>query len=89
MCRSEEPGGTSIHTYPRSLEGLARKSDSKRKRQRDAKKERQAAQQQEAAGEVKRLKNLKMQEVQNECAPTRWPPCKSVCYILGTLGEAG
>jgi hypothetical protein len=65
FCRSEEPGGGSIATFPRTLEGVTRKTDSKRKRQRESRKEREAAAIRTRAEEVKRLKNLKVQEVQD------------------------
>lgn len=67
-CRSEEPGGTEIRTYPRQIEGLARQEESKRKRQRDSKRVRQEERDQQRAAEVKQLKNLKKQEVGDACA---------------------
>jgi hypothetical protein len=73
LCRSEEPGGGTLVTYPRTIEGLARKQDSKRRRQREARAEREAARARERTAELKRLKNLKAQEVQSACAPRRMP----------------
>ena len=67
VCRSEEPGGTRIVTYPRNIEGLARKEESKRKKQRERRAERRAAAEKDRAAEVKQLKNAKVKEVQNAC----------------------
>lgn len=51
-------------TYPRVLDNTVRKPDERRKRKRAAKAERQAAEQSAQQQEVKRLKNLKSQEIQ-------------------------
>lgn len=67
-CSSEEPGGAEIATYPRNIEGLARKKESKRTRQREAKKAREVEMARGRTEELKRLKNLKVQEVQDACA---------------------
>lgn len=63
LCRSEEPQGAQIATFPRRIEGLGRQEDSKRKRQREAKRVREEERQQQRKEEVKRLKNLKKREV--------------------------
>lgn len=68
-CRSEEPGGGAIVTYPRQLQGLARRQESKRARQRAARQVRREAAAEARTAEVKRLKNLKVQEVHDACAP--------------------
>ena len=64
--RYEEPGADRIITHPRNVEGTVRKEDDRRKRQRDAKKARQEAAEAEAREEVKRMKNLKKQEIESK-----------------------
>jgi protein KRI1 len=56
--------------YPRVIEGVVRKPDDRRKRQRDAKKERLQVAEEERREEVKRLKNLKRREIEE-----RWGCC--------------
>lgn len=73
VCRSDEPGGASISTYPREIEGLARKQESKRKRQREARKERATAAERDRTAELKRLKNLKVSEMKQTCGPGALP----------------
>lgn len=68
VCRSEEPQGTQIATFPRRIEGLARQEDSRRKRQRQSKRTREEEREQQRKEEVKRLKNLKKREVGDACA---------------------
>lgn len=67
VCRSEEPGGANVATYPRTIDGLARKQESKRKRQREARKERATTAERERTAELKRLKNLKVSEMKHTC----------------------
>jgi hypothetical protein len=86
-CRSEEPGGSTIATYPRAIEGLTRRTESKRKRQREARKERQAAVVQSRKEEVKRLKNLKVQEVQDTCACCPFDHC-AFCVLKCPSGTS-
>ena len=81
--RSEEPGGADIRTYPRQIEGLARQEDSRRKRQRESKRVRQEEREEQRASEVKRLKNLKKQEVGDACAPTLQALLLSRCHVHG------
>ncbi|GFR40096.1 hypothetical protein Agub_g644 [Astrephomene gubernaculifera] len=64
--RFEEPGADRIVTHPRVVEGTIRKPDDKRKRQRDAKKQRLEEAEEAAREEVKRLKNLKKQEIESK-----------------------
>ncbi|KAG2432858.1 hypothetical protein HXX76_008591 [Chlamydomonas incerta] len=64
--RYEEPGADRIVTHPRNVEGTVRKEDDRRKRQRDAKKARQEAAEAEAREDVKRMKNLKKQEIESK-----------------------
>ncbi|GIL45728.1 hypothetical protein Vafri_2894 [Volvox africanus] len=64
--RYEEPGADRIITHPRNIEGIVRKPDEKRKRQRDAKKQRLEEAADAARDEVKRLKNLKKQEIESK-----------------------
>lgn len=79
-CRSEEPGGGTIVTYPRQVPGLARRHESKRARQRAARQARRETAAAERAAEVRRLKNLKVQAVRDECAtPGRAFPLPSAC----------
>ena len=65
--RFEEPGGSTISGHPRVVEGTLRKEPEARKRQREARAARQAELQLGLQEEVKRLKNLKMREIQDRC----------------------
>ncbi|PNH07982.1 Protein KRI1 [Tetrabaena socialis] len=69
--RFEEPGADRIITHPRTIEGIVRKPDEKRKRQRNAKKERLAEAEDAAQGEVKRLKNLKKLQIEDRLGKLR------------------
>jgi hypothetical protein len=72
--RFEEPGGKTIATYPRGAgEGL-RREDTTRRSARQRKAERRAEQEEQRAAEVRRLKNLKRQEIQERCAPSLGAP---------------
>jgi protein KRI1 len=64
--RFEEPGGTSLVTHPRQLEGIVRKEDDKRKRKRAEKAQRKAEEEEGRRTELKRLKNLKKGEIMNK-----------------------
>ncbi|GAB4820679.1 hypothetical protein N2152v2_007725 [Parachlorella kessleri] len=64
--RYEEPGGAEIVTYPRKLEGVVRKEDDRRKRKRADKAERLRAEESQRQQELKRLKNLKKQEIEEK-----------------------
>lgn len=55
-------------THPRVMESTVRKTDDRRKRKRAEKTERRAAEQDVQQQEVKRLKNLKGQQIQDRCA---------------------
>lgn len=61
--RFEQEGGTQIVSYPRQIEDSVRQTTSKRKKARDNKAERIAADKAVKAEELKRLKNLKQQEI--------------------------
>ncbi|KAL0049758.1 hypothetical protein WJX82_009349 [Trebouxia sp. C0006] len=62
--RFEEEGGRQMVTHPRILENTVRKTDDRRKRKRAEKAQRKAAQESIQQEEVKRLKNLKGQQIQ-------------------------
>lgn len=62
--RFEEEGGRQMVTHPRVLENTVRKTDDRRKRKRAEKAQRKAAQESIQQQEVKRLKNLKGQQIQ-------------------------
>jgi protein KRI1 len=62
-CRFEEPNSHRIQSFPRVIEDSVRRPDEKRKRQRQAKAERKAAEQEELEAELRRLKNLKKEEI--------------------------
>ena len=64
--RFEEPGGSSLVTHPRQLEGIVRKEDDKRKRKRAEKAQRKAEEEEGRRAELKRLKNLKKGEIMNK-----------------------
>ena len=64
FCLQEE-GGRQMVTHPRVMENTVRKPDERRKRKRAEKAERKAAEQSVQQQEVKRLKNLKGQEIQD------------------------
>ncbi|KAL6780210.1 hypothetical protein ACKKBF_B14020 [Auxenochlorella protothecoides x Auxenochlorella symbiontica] len=61
--RFEYPGSETLVTHPRQIEGTVRKEDDRRKRRRAEKAARLAAQEEERAAEMRRLKNLKKEEV--------------------------
>lgn len=62
-CRYEEPGSHRIQSFPRVIEDSVRRPDERRKRQRDAKAARKQAEKEEREAEIRRLKNLKKQEI--------------------------
>uniref|UniRef100_A0A7S3VJ15 Kri1-like C-terminal domain-containing protein n=1 Tax=Dunaliella tertiolecta TaxID=3047 RepID=A0A7S3VJ15_DUNTE len=66
--RFEEPGTAKIASHPRVIEGIVRKEDDRRKRQREAKKQRKEAEMAQHAEEIKRLKNLKKKEIEEKLA---------------------
>jgi len=63
--RYEEPGSHRIQSFPRVIDDSVRRPDERRKRQRDAKAARKQAEKEAREVEVRRLKNLKKQEIQD------------------------
>jgi protein KRI1 len=63
--RYEEPGAHRIQSFPRVIADSVRRPDERRKRQREAKAQRQQAEKEAREAEIRRLKNLKKQEIQD------------------------
>ncbi|CAL8460534.1 g63 [Coccomyxa elongata] len=63
--RFEEPGAGNVITYPRDLEGILRKTDTRRRSAREARAERKAAEAAALEAEVKRRKAEKRRELQH------------------------
>ncbi|CAI2164808.1 298_t:CDS:10 [Funneliformis geosporum] len=61
--RFEEEGSTKVVTYARNLEGSMRRTDNKRKLQRQARSERKEEEKKRKIEGLKRLKNLKKKEI--------------------------
>ncbi len=74
-------------THPRILENTVRKTDDRRKRKRAEKAQRKAAQESIQQQEVKRLKNLKGQQIQERCAAcvTNLRQCFTTCEVVRQL----
>ena len=81
-------------THPRVMENTVRKTDDRRKRKRAEKAERKAAEESTQEQDVKRLKNLKGQEIQTrsgcmltesscnvECQPADCLPTRGISVI--------
>jgi protein KRI1 len=66
MIRFEEPGGARIISHPRVIGDSVRKQDERRKRQRDAKAARLQAEREVQQEELKQLKNIKKQEIEEK-----------------------
>ncbi|XP_006461453.1 hypothetical protein AGABI2DRAFT_143340 [Agaricus bisporus var. bisporus H97] len=64
--RFEEPGSSTIPSFPRTLSTLVRREDSKRKEARERKKSRKQEELEKKKEEVRRLKALKMREVRRK-----------------------
>lgn len=64
----QEPGGGTLVSYARQVEGAVRKADDRRKRARESKAERQAAAAAARQEEVRRLKAIKRREIEERCA---------------------
>lgn len=64
----QEPGAGNVITYPRNLEGIVRKTDTRRRSAREARAERKAAEAAALEAEVKRRKAEKRRELQQRCA---------------------
>ena len=66
--RFEEPDGGAIRSHARSIEGTIRKESTARKDARRAKKERKMSEKERMRAEVRRLKNLKREEIRAKMA---------------------
>ena len=64
--RFEEPGGTSIRSHARNIDGTLRREDTRRRDKRQSVKERKQTERQKLMEEVKRLKNLKREEIRKK-----------------------
>ena len=64
--RFEEPDGGAIRSHARSIEGTIRKESTARKDARRAKKERKMSEKERMRAEVRRLKNLKREEMRED-----------------------
>lgn len=63
--RFEEPNSHRLQSFPRVIADSVRRPDERRKRQREAKAARQQADKEAREAEIRRLKNLKKQEIQD------------------------
>lgn len=63
--RYEEPGAHRIQSFPRVIADSVRRPDERRKRQRESKAARKQAEKEAREVEIRRLKNLKKQEIQD------------------------
>ncbi|GAB5031832.1 protein kri1 homolog [Nannochloropsis oceanica] len=61
--RFEQEGGTALVSYGRTVEGSARRKDDKRKKEREAYKKRKEEERKKKEEELRRLKNLKKEEI--------------------------
>nr|GEW79904.1 hypothetical protein [Tanacetum cinerariifolium] len=61
--RHQEGGEDHVMVHPRKIEDSVRKVDNKRQRQRESKKEREAENKKDLTEEIKRLKNVKKEEM--------------------------
>ena len=77
--RFEQEGGTQIVGHSRNVIGSVRQKDDKRKKKREEKKARKDEERKIKAEEIKRLKNLKKQEIQNRL--------NTIAEITGNTGE--
>ena len=64
--RFEEPGGTSIRSHARHIDGTLRREDTRRRDKRQGVKKRKQTERQKLMEEVKRLKNLKREEIRKK-----------------------
>lgn len=91
----QEPGAGSVITYPRNLEGIVRKTDTRRRSAREARAERKAAEAAALEAEVKRRKAEKRRELQHRCVAANFPcmcgpklqvtPCMVFPRLYGVL----
>lgn len=64
--RFEEPGATTIPTFPRNIQSTVRRQDTTRKEARDRKKARKEEEVEKKREEIRRLKALKMRDVKRK-----------------------
>ncbi|OUS47060.1 KRI1-like family C-terminal-domain-containing protein [Ostreococcus tauri] len=69
--RFEEPGGDRLVSHSRHIEGLIRREDTKRRDKRKKVKERKESERAKLLAEVRRLKNLKREEIENKMRQIR------------------
>ena len=69
--RFEEPGGDKLVSHSRHIEGLIRREDTKRRDKRKKVKERKESERAKLLAEVRRLKNLKREEIDSKMRQIR------------------
>lgn len=77
----QEAGGANIVTHPRQIEGSVRKADDRRKRKREEKADRQKVELSQREQELKRLKNLKKQDIHDRRAIRSASAACTACLV--------